>query len=334
MVVKTSATKGGVMRMSCTSAPGNRAVLIMARMQASAIANRPVTEREIQKAFHHLHREGELYHLPTPNERDVYRWFAEEEFAAYLDVQKGRSREAALQNLFRAREEWEADLTKVTGSVFHAWKFTASFAGYTAARRHVKDPVTVAFDCDGVLYSFNDTLREWLSARGWDRDSLPDPTSYSLMEAWGLNRHTLMEEMPLAVRAGVLWHNGPAFDDGVTAARNLGLAGHRIVVDTARSLDDFKHEAGAATITWLRANNVHPDVLHLCSPAHPEEKLEVHFDVLFDDHAENVKVALAAGREAYLVDRSWNKEIVGLPRVTFEEVPEIVERLRAPILHE
>ena len=269
--------------------------------------------------------------LPQPAPLAVDAWFTDRARVAAAAIDHGRSRNAALRNLDIARDTWMKDPCSLPGEVFHAWRFTSGLAGYTARRAVREDPVTVAFDCDGVLYSFNNTLRTWLEGRGWSRDDMPEPTVYSLNDAWGLSNRTLHREMPLAIRAGVLWHEGEAFVEGTSAARSLGEAGHRVVVNTARSLEGMEQEATAATITWLRSHGVHPDGLHLADPFVPEDKLGIAFDVLFDDHPENVRMAINAGRRAYVVAQPWNENATDLPRAEYSEIESIVERLREPM---
>lgn len=314
--------------MSCRTTPGNRAVLLMAQHcpETSTSVALP-TESSAQRAFHVLAREGNRLQLPSPEPSEVARWFDTQHFRASLGVQSRRSREAIHRNLDDAHSHWQKDPSSVTGRVFHAWKHTGDLAAYTHARAPHTD-VTIAYDCDGVLYDFNDTLREWLAARGWSRARMPEPHTYSLREAWGLHDEVLHREMPLAIRAGVLWYTGQPHDDGIASARQMGLAGHRILVNTARALPGSEVAATAATVTWLRAAGVHPDDLHVADPHNPEDKLSVPFDVLLDDHPENIRAAHRAGRNAYLVDRAWNRDAPELPRVTFEQVPALVESLK------
>lgn len=306
-------------------------MMIIAREQASQKANCKISEAQVQKSFHLLHKEGKQIGGVKPDEKEVEEWLSEQEFSAYLDISNTRSRDAVLKNLERTRQEWIQHPDSISGEAFHAWKFTSSLTAYTASRQHNEHPMDIAFDCDGVLYSFNETLKEWLLARGWDIEDLPDPTVYSLNDAWGLSSKTLHEEMPMALKSGLLWHTGEAFDDGVTAVNQLGLEGHKIIVNTARALPNLEKEAYAATITWLRSNNIHPDVLHLANPFDPKDKLSVHFDVLFDDHAANVREAISNGRKAWLIEREWNINDTDVPRVQFEDVTSIIDSISPPM---
>lgn len=317
--------------MSCHSSPGNRAVISVARHCASAAVGREVPEADAARAFHALLGEGRRLDLPAPDRTVIARWFSEQEFRAAMDLPAGRSREAALRNLAEAREAWLADPSSVTGATFHAWEFTTDYTAYTAARDTHPDPLTVAFDCDGVLYDFNGTLREWLSARGWDPSRMPDPQMYNLAYAWGVTQDDLQREMPLAIEAGVLWHTGEPLRDGTTTAREVGLDGHRVLVNTARALPGIEGPAEAATVVWLRRHGVHPDAVHLSDPMDPADKLQAPFDVLFDDHPDNVAAAKAAGRPAFLIARSWNQDNTDHQRVTFADVPEIIDGLAAPM---
>ena len=315
--------------MSCSTTPGNRCALLLAQHSVPpADAQAVVTLRTAQHAFHTLHREGVALNLPAPDQTEVARWFDEQHFRAALDVESARSRNAITRNLDAAHQEWKLNRYSLSGPVFHAWRHTRDLAAYTATREQSSD-VTIAYDCDGVLYDFNDTLREWLAARGWDKDRMPEPHTYSLRDAWGLHDDTLHREMPLAVDAGVLWHRGIAHEDGVASARDMGLRGHRILINTARALPGSEGAARTATVTWLRSAGVHFDDIHVADPKRPDDKMRVDFDLLLDDHPENVRAAHRAGRNAYLVDRKWNRDAPELPRVTFDQVPALVETFKA-----
>lgn len=314
--------------MSCSATPGSRAVLAIARTQAERESGSPVSEADAQRAFHSLWREGRRLPMRLPDDRVINAWFDEREWTASTIMESARSRAAACANLSAARAAWREEPATLNPAMFHAWQNVADYAAYGAARQVQPNPLTIAFDCDGVLYGFNETLREWLVARGWNRDEMPDPTVYSLKDSWGLSNRTLHKEMPLAVQAGVLWHTGEPFDGGVGAARSAGLAGHSVVVNTARALDGIRPEAEAATISWLRRQGVHPDTLHLADPFDPTDKLSVPFDVLFDDHPDNVAAARNAGREAYLIDQPWNADAVGIPRVTFDGIPNAISQVQ------
>lgn len=314
--------------MSCHSTPGNRAVLSIARHYAEKTAGHPIPEVDAQRAFHSLSAEGRRLHFPTPDPRDVRRWFDEAAFAVMIDIPPGRSRDAALRNLELARQGYEHDPSTVPGDVFHAWRFTADLTSYTASRQEHPNPVTVAFDCDGVLYDFNGTIREWLAARGWRREDMPDPEVYWLPDAWRITEPEFFRELDMSVQAGVMFQTGAPFRDGTTMARQIGQSGHHMIVNTARALEGKEQEVERATIAWLRSHGVHPDLLHMSDPADARDKLRAHFDVLFDDHSANVEAARAAGRHAFLIRRGWNDHEP--ETVLFHDVPHIVENLQVP----
>lgn len=313
--------------MSCTSTPGNRAVLLVAQHGSEAAL--PVSTSQAQHAFHALISEGRDLRLPVPDSASVHRWFDGLYFDAATRIPVGRSRIAALRNLDAAWREYRGDPDALAGSTFHAWRHTAPLVAFQRSRER-DTGFTVAFDCDGVIYDFNDAMRDWLVARGWNRDAMPEPHTYSLREAWGLDNDDLMKEMQYSVRAGMLWHSGSTHEDGAQSARALGMAGHRILVNTARALPGVNAPARAATMTWLRSVNIHPDGIHVADPADPASKLQADWDVLLDDHPENVRTALNAGRAAILVDRKWNRDATDLDehRAGFDAIPSIVDNLR------
>lgn len=318
----------GTPPVSCHSTPGNLAVLSVARHAAGNAAGtgRPLPEAAAQRSLHTLLREARDLTLPDPDRAEVDDWFERQHFAATLHLPGGRTRQTALAHLDEAYLAYRNDEATLDPAAFHAWKYTTSLTSYTAQRVDNKAARTIAVDMDGCIYNFNSVLREWLVGKGWDRDTMPDPEIYDLHEAWNLSNAQLQEEMAAATRAGLMFRHGMTYHDGAEGVRDLGLAGHQIIVNSARLLPEISDTCRAATVQWLRDNDLHPDGVHLARGAHPADKLGVAFDLLIDDHAENVRVARAAGRHAVLLDRPWNKEHTDVPRATY---PEIVANLEA-----
>lgn len=306
--------------MSCHSRAGHRGAVQAARAEAAARLEKPVDTPVVERHLHALLSEARSLPVRTPDADQFTRWIEDREFAVSLYAENGRTRDAALENLAQVRQEYAVNPDSVDGVAWHAWQHLVDYTTYHENRTVLADPLRVAFDCDGVLYEFNDVLREWLSGRGWDRSRMPTPEVYSLRDAWGISTETLIEEMSLAVQGGVLWHTGVPLD-ATKAARSLGEAGHHIVVSTARRLSGLEDEAYAATIGWLRTHGVHPDTLFLADPVlSAEDKLRCEYDVLFDDNPENVEVALANGRTAFLVDQPWNQDVSGFPRIAMDDI--------------
>lgn len=314
--------------MSCHSHPGNRATLTIARFVAGAATGTPASAQEAQRTFHSLLAEGRSLKVETPDSSEVERWFDESEYQAASVIPKGRSRSATLANLGEAwqryRDSGEAGLA---GEAFHAWKHTPSLLAYQEAREEHPDPRRIAVDLDGCLYDFTTTMREWLIARGWQREDLPDPQTYSLTQSWQMSSELLRVEMSRALAAGVLFRRGEAFDDGIEHARRIGLKGHRLVAVTARQFPGLELEARRATIQWMRDNHIHPDETHLVGLQGGAEKNKIHYDLLIDDSPENIHAAHAAGRKAVLLDREWNRDEAAMARLDYSDISSRIESL-------
>lgn len=285
-------------------------------------------------AYDRLYREGQQLAVDMPLDGEVDRWFVETTLDMLMSSHRTGPHDEALHTMVGAHERWKMGELQISAREMHALRFAIPLASYECSRRRHPYPVTVAFDCDGVLYDFNDTLREWLVLRGWDRTALPEPTVYSLADAWGLKDEHLHEEIALALDAGALWHIGQSLPDGVSAVRYLGEKGHRIIINTARKIKGVEEKCRAATMVWLRENGIHPDALHLADPRDPKDKLAIEFDILLDDHTSNVTAALEAGRDALLIDRPWNRDNATLPRASFSDAIRIIDRQRMPMLVE
>lgn len=204
--------------------------------------------------------------------------------------------------------------------VFYTWQHVADLAAYTLTRRSAVRPLVIACDLDGCLYDFNGSMRDWLITRGWDPDTLVEPTQYYLQRDWGIDDRVFHAEMVTSLGRNELFRRGPAFPDAIDAVRALGSAGHIIMPNSARLFAGLEQNSRAATVQWLREQRVHPDRIHLADPKDPADKLAVAFDLLVDDHPGNVEHALFEGRSAVLLDRPWNTAYAHLPRATYAEI--------------
>lgn len=296
-----------------------------------AVESLETRQRHIDLAQRLLLTEARRLGISLPTPADVDAWFVETQLEYLVSCSGEEVDNASLQALDEAHRKWQDGALQIPPHIFHAWRFTESLAMYSAERKRHPAAAVVAFDCDGVLYNFNDTLREWLVTHGWRRDQLPEPTVYSLADAWGLHDDHLQKEIAAAVSAGEMWNVGAPLIDGISAAKTLGHLGHEIIVNTARKIPGLESVSRAATMVWLRAHGIHPDGLHLADPREPADKLAIDFDIILDDHASNVDTALRHGRAALLIDRPWNKGETHVPRATFAEAIRVIDRQRMPM---
>lgn len=311
--------------MSCHSNTGNRVALSIAKhLASSANLDSPQSEAgEIQRSFHSLTREGRTFEIPNPSLNEVLDWaVAQEEKIVNIVPIKHAQQKTALKNL----EATISDITRENkipdGSTFHAWKHTAALAHYRAQQIQNPSPKVIAIDLDGCLYDFNSIMRQWLTSQGYDRSKMVDPEVEAYKSIWGFDEPTWNKKLSKAVAAGFLFRSGTALEDGVSGATRIGLAGHKLLINSARIFGEVGPIARRSTVQWLRENNIHADDFNIVM-GDPKEKLRAEFSLLIDDNINTVKTAILAGRKAILLDRPWNRN-TDLPRATY---PEIVSRL-------
>jgi hypothetical protein len=278
---------------------------------------------QIQRSFHSLMREGRHYEIPAPSQDEVLHWGVEQEEQIIKTVPHAYAqKQTTLKNLDATMSEVRQYDKIPDGPTFHAWKYTAQLAHYRASQAHNPSPKVIAIDLDGCLYDFNSAMREWLVGQGWDRSKLTDPQVYAYLPVWGVDPQTWAIEKIKAIKSGNLWRSGETLEDGIAGTTAIGLAGHKLLINSARILEDTGALAARFTAQWLRENNINADQISIVG-MDPKEKLKVEFDLIIDDAPSNVQTALDAGRKAVLLDRPWNREST-LPRATY---PEIVANL-------
>lgn len=298
----------------------NEAIVAVAHAVA-ARANSGTTEfiREavIKGSWETLLTEGKNLPLHDPTPEDLTLFFDEQRrlVREYL----GETPEA--YQLISALEYAQHN----TGSylkphVFYTWQHVANLADYTLSRNTAERKLIIAIDLDGCLYDFMGTMREWLIARGWDPTGLTEPTEYYVQREWGIDEKVFHDEMVSSLHENVMFRKGDAFLDATEGARLLGQNGHILLANSARLFAGVEEKSRAATLQWLREQNVHVDRIHLADPVDPQDKLSAAFDLLIDDHPGNVEAALKSGRSAVLLDRPWNKGYAELPRASYEEI--------------
>lgn len=209
---------------------------------------------------------------------------------------------------------------QIDPAMFYGWSHLWDYTLYTLSRTEAENPLVIAVDLDGCLYDFNNTMREWLVARGWDREQLIEPTQYYTQRAWGIADQVFQTEMVAALKEGIMFREGLAFPEALRSIRRLGEGGHILMGNSARNFHGEGDRSRAATLLWLRENGVHLDGLHLADPVDPKDKLSQPFDLLIDDHPGNIEAALESGRNAVLLNRPWNLSYTHLPRATYPEI--------------
>lgn len=173
----------------------------------------------------------------------------------------------------------------------------------------------VGWDCDGVIYPFVQALRSVVERRTRVRRHYPEPKQWDFWEDWGMSFAEWKEHFDAGVADGSLFTWGSPLDHGLI---NQMHALHSIHFVTHRP-----PEARAATFSWFRQHAIRYDSLTFT-----EDKTEVDTDVFIDDKPENVEALCAAGVDAVLLDRPWNRgpNSKGLHRVyTLREFRDFVK---------
>lgn len=164
----------------------------------------------------------------------------------------------------------------------------------------------LGLDLDGCFHDFVGSLRSIVSELHhlpyW---RLPEPTCWEFWTEWNLTFDQWKACFDAGVESGVLFGRYGPLDHGVinTLARD-----HEVHIVTHRP-----EGAEATTREWLERWAIKHDSLTFS-----EDKTVVPVDVFLDDKPENVRALLAAGVDALLFDRRWNRgaNAQGLRRVS------------------
>jgi hypothetical protein len=188
--------------------------------------------------------------------------------------------------------------------------------------------LVVGIDLDGCVYRFVDAMREFAHrVDGVPLHTMGEARSWDAMTVqWGWSAQEFTDRYRRALHQGELFWRGAAYPGALETLAALSASEHRVEVVTARVIDERDRElVHAATMHWLDAAGVHVDALHL-----RVDKQHVELDCAIDDAPHNVASLEAAGREAWLLDRPWNRDARSHRRVhTWAQFRLAVERLAA-----
>lgn len=276
-----------------------------------------VRNRVITRSWRSLLAEGRALPLEVPTAKEVRDFYVRTARLVSKHVTNDVLREELLEGLAVERSQL---VRPVDPALFYATRFLVDYSSYTLRRKKATPALTIAVDLDGCLYDFTGAMRKWLLTRGWSEDQLVPPTQYYAQRDWNIDQEVFNLELMTALGTGDMFRVGVAYPDAIRGVRDLGLAGHNIVINSARFFNGLEDKSLAATLLWLREHRVHPDLVHLANPLDKMDKLAVPFDLLIDDHPSNVETALEAGRGAVLLDRQWNTMYGDLPRASYFQI--------------
>lgn len=169
---------------------------------------------------------------------------------------------------------------------------------------------TLGIDLDGCYArGFVTQFRSWLISRGFAPGSLPATPNgdYDLPTQWGIPVDLFVAEMGAAAAADSIYVDAVPDPAGARVLRRLHRRGIRLHVVTARS----EPSAHAITRDWLLRTRTPFDRLTCTRRKHLVDDV----DLLVDDSPANVEACLDHGKPAVLLDRPWNTNATGLPRL-------------------
>lgn len=183
----------------------------------------------------------------------------------------------------------------------------------------------VGFDLDGVVYDFRQALSDHLVAQGM-LDCTVDRVhpNWDFYEGWGLDLNGFLKHFKDGVDAGTIFRIGEPLEGAVEATKRLAAAGHTVHIVTDRSVGTEPGASARATAAWLAD---HGFVFHSLTIS--SDKTSVPTDVFIEDKLENYDALVAAGVDAYLVNREWNEIPGGDDRQRVDSVAEFVDRVIA-----
>lgn len=161
----------------------------------------------------------------------------------------------------------------------------------------------VGIDLDGVLYDFADSFRRYLVASGKVLEGvLPsgEPSTWTFYEDWGFSLAEFIQICNDGVDAGIIFR-GPAREGASEAVNKIKNLGHTIHIITDRKFGSDPVNSEIATKEWLSEHNIPYDTLTFSA-----DKTCVATHLFVEDKLENYDALVAAGVEAYLIDRPWN----------------------------
>lgn len=169
----------------------------------------------------------------------------------------------------------------------------------------------VGIDLDGVCYDFAASVREYLcnTVGSHDESACTDPLRWEFYEDWGLDLPAFLDAFHAGVNAGVIFAHGDPHPNVAEAFMRIKAAGHSIHIVTDRAMGE-PGASEAATSAWLHRHGLPFDSLTFSA-----DKAAVNLDTMVDDKPSNYEALRAAGVDAYLLTRAWNKHVPNAQRV-------------------
>ena len=157
----------------------------------------------------------------------------------------------------------------------------------------------IAFDLDGVIYSWLDSVRYYLTHCLKLKGIYKDPNSLEFCEQWGFSEKEWYEIQNKGVDAGIIYLHGEPIEGSLNCLHQIKHSGHSIHIITNRY---FGTKSQYNTVKWLKLYGVPYDSITFSA-----DKTILKSDYIIEDNIDNHKACLEAGINSYLIDRPWNQ---------------------------
>jgi len=185
--------------------------------------------------------------------------------------------------------------------------------------------LTVALDYDGVSYPFSHAISGWAGERGIDLPS--DPVERSYWRGCGLDDAGWDALLVEFGEDGGYRREAP-YPEALEGINAIFDAGHDLLGVTSRPAT---RAIEASTFGWT-ADWVLPLRSILIGPG---SKMAAECDLVVDDDPDEiVQVEELGEASGLLLDAPWNQEAEGFVRVTWAQLPEVVEALASAVAAE
>lgn len=182
------------------------------------------------------------------------------------------------------------------------------------------------WDIDGVGHVFGDSFHNWLihTGRGdlWKSGPTPKPF-WDWYKDWGWTSEQFVDECHKAADAGILF-NGPIREGYFESIQRIAESGHEIIIATDRPFGSTPEVSEKITVEWLDREGIEFDELWFTA-----DKTLPGCDFFIEDKLENYDDLIAAGTNAFLLNRPWNQVEGGDARNRIDSISEYADAILA-----
>lgn len=182
----------------------------------------------------------------------------------------------------------------------------------------------IGFDIDGVGFNFADSCQRYLEHIGqghlWKSGPTPKPF-WDWYKDWGWTSAQFVEFCHAGADAGFIFA-GDVRPGYVEAIRAVALLGHEVIIATDRPFGSTPEVSQKLTVEWLEQHGIEYDELHFTA-----DKTTAECDMFVEDKLENYDALVAAGCNAFLLNRPWNEVGGGDARNRIDSLDEYVDAI-------